>query len=173
MVPADLSSEGTTPQPNSSSQDRRRQTSAAQRLRARRSQLVIVLALGCGGVVGAVARYAVSRALPIASGQFPWNTFLINVTGSALLGFILIMLIEQFPRGQLVRSFIGTGVIGAYTTFSTFEVDAILLFRGHHLLVGVSYIVASLLSGLLAVWIGMSSARIALRVEQGLQGETQ
>jgi CrcB protein len=83
------------------------------------------------------------------------------------------LLIEQFPRGQLVRSFIGTGVIGAYTTFSTFEVDALLLFRGHHLLTGVSYIVASLLSGLLAVWIGMSGARIALRVEQWLQGETQ
>lgn len=144
-----------------------------QRPRVRRSQLVIVFALGCGGIVGALARYAVLLALPITQGQFPWNTFIINVTGSAVLGFLLILLIEQFPRGRLVRPFIGTGVIGAYTTFSTFEIDALLLFRGHHILTGVSYVIASLLAGLLAVWLGVSGARMAIHVEQWLQGEMQ
>ena len=143
------------------------------RIRTRRSQLVILAALGCGGLLGSVARYAVSVAIPIANGQFPWNTFIINVTGSAVLGFLLILLIEQFPRGRLVRPFIGTGVIGAYTTFSTFEVNALLLFREHHLMTGVSYVVASLLAGLLAMWLGMSGARMAIRVEQWLQGEMQ
>lgn len=155
------------------SNDRRRREAAAKRLRARRSQVVIVLALGCGGIVGALARYAVSLALPITQGQFPWSTFIINVTGSAVLGFLLTLLIEQFPRGRLVRPLIGTGVIGAYTTFSTFEVDALLLFRGHHILTGVSYVIASLLAGLLAVWLGVSGARMAIHVEQWLQGEMQ
>ena len=168
-----LSSEGEASRVGLPSNGLRRHETAAKRFRARRSQSVIVFALGCGGVVGALARYAVLLALPIAQGQFPWNTFIINVTGSAVLGFLLILLIEQFPRGRLVRPVIGTGVIGAYTTFSTFEIEALLLFRGHHLLTGVSYVIASLLSGLLAVWIGMRGARIAIRVEQWLQGEMQ
>ncbi len=167
------SSEGKASGVDSTSNGGRRHESVTQRPRVRRSQLVIVLALGCGGVVGALARYVMLLTLPITQGQFPWNTFIINVTGSAVLGFLLILLIEQFPKGRLARPFIGTGVIGAYTTFSTFEIDTLLLFRGHHLMTGVSYIIASLLSGLLAMWLGMSGARMAIRVEQWLQGELQ
>ena len=173
MVSPNQSSEGEASGGNSPSIGGRRHESVTQRPRVRRSQLVIVFALGCGGIVGALARYVVLLALPITQGQFPWNTFIVNVTGSAVLGFLLTLLIEQFPRGRLVRPFIGTGVIGAYTTFSTFEIDALLLFRGHHLMTGVSYVTASLLSGLLALWLGMSGARMAIRVEQWLQGEMQ
>jgi fluoride exporter len=170
-VANDLGSTGAEP---GSSAQFHRDTHSPQReskVRINRAQLVIVIALGCGGVVGAVARYAVSLALPIASGSFPWNTFLINVSGSAVLGFLLVLLIEQFPRGRLVRPFIGTGIIGAYTTFSTLEVDAILLFRVHHLLVGASYVMLSVIAGLMAVWLGMLSARLVIRAEQWLQGE--
>ena len=67
----------------------RRERGADRKLRQRRAQMVIVFALGCGGVVGAVSRYAVSLALPTPVDQFPWSTFLINVSGSALLGFPL------------------------------------------------------------------------------------
>jgi CrcB protein len=144
---------------------------ASQRTRQRRAQMVIVFALGCGGVVGAVARYAVSLALPTPVNQFPWSTFLINVSGSALLGFLLVLLIEQFPRGRLVRPLVGSGVIGAYTTFSTLEVDTVLLFRGHEIGLGVIYMVSSLLAGLAAVWLGMNLARFLIKAEQWLQGE--
>jgi CrcB protein len=142
------------------------------RVRRSQAQLVIVFALGCGGVVGAVARYAVSLAWPIKTGQFPWNTFFVNITGSAILGFLLILLIEQFPRGRLVRPFIGTGIIGAYTTFSTLEVEALLLFRSHDSMIGVSYVVASVFAGLFAVWMGMRGARLTIRAERWMQGET-
>jgi fluoride exporter len=144
---------------------------AGQRSRQRRAQGVIVFALGCGGVVGAVARYAVSLGLPTPPNQFPWSTFLINVSGSALLGFLLILLIEQFPRGRLVRPLVGSGVIGAYTTFSTFEVDTVLLFRAHDIGVGLLYLFSSLFAGLLAIWLGMNAARILIKAEQWLQGE--
>lgn len=151
---------------------RRHDREVLQRARQRRAQTVIVFALGCGGVVGAVARYAVSLAIPTPVNHFPWSTFLINVSGSAILGFLLILLIEQFPRGRLVRPLVGSGVIGAYTTFSTLEVDTLLLFRGHQFGVGIVYLVSSLLAGLVAVWMGMNAARFFIKAEQWLQGES-
>lgn len=167
-MPKDLSREDAS---SSSLSSHQRAPRVRHNVHINRAQLVILIALGCGGVVGAVARYAVSLAIPISSGHFPWNTFVINVSGSALLGFLLILLIEKFPRGRLVRPFIGTGVIGAYTTFSTFEVDALLLFRGHDLLTGVLYMVASVLAGLVALWLGIYAARKVIRAEEWLQGE--
>ncbi|NNN09407.1 MAG: fluoride efflux transporter CrcB [Acidimicrobiaceae bacterium] len=134
--------------------------------------MVIVFALGCGGVIGAIARYAVSLAIPTQTGQFPWGTFVINISGSAVLGFLLLLLIEQFPKGRLVRPFVGSGIIGAYTTFSTFQVDTLLLIRHHEIGVAVTYMMGSLLAGLLAVWLGMKVARLIIRVERLLQGET-
>jgi CrcB protein len=62
-------------------------------------------------------------------------------------------------------------VIGAYTTFSTLEVDTLLLFRGHQFGVGIVYLVSSLLAGLVAVWMGMNAARFFIKAEQWLQGE--
>jgi CrcB protein len=137
--------------------------------RARQVQLFMVVALGCGGVVGALARYSVSLALPTEPGRFPWGTFVINITGSAVLGFLLILLIEQFPRGRLARPVIGTGIIGAYTTFSTYVVDAVLLFRAGKAGIALLYIVTSVVCGLLAVWLGMLTARFTLRIERWLQ----
>jgi len=142
-----------------------------RRRRQRGTQAVIILALGSGGVVGALARYAVSLALPTPSDAFPWSTFLINVSGSALLGFLLILLIEQFPRGRLARPLLGSGLIGAYTTFSTFEVETVLLFRDHHLGLGCTYFLVTLAAGLVAVWLGTVVARITIRAEHWLQGE--
>lgn len=122
--------------------------------------------------MGAVARYAVSLAIPTLANHFPWSTFIINVSGSALLGFLLTLLSEQFPRGRLVRPLVGSGFIGAYTTFSTFEVDTIVLFRGHEIGVGVLYLASSLLGGLVAVWGGMNAARLLVKAEHWLQGES-
>jgi fluoride exporter len=87
------------------------------------------------------------------------------------LGFLLILLIEQFPRGRLIRPLLGSGLIGAYTTFSTLEVDTVLLLRAHQFGIGVVYMVSSLFAGLAAVWIGMNAARLLVKAEQWLQGE--
>jgi CrcB protein len=145
--------------------------SHSRRKRPRQAQTIIVVALGLGGVLGAVSRYAVSLALPTAPGRFPWGTFLINVSGSALLGFILVLLIEQFPRGRLARPMIGTGFIGAYTTFSTFMVETAELIRDGRPDTAIAFLAASVLAGLSAVWIGMTSARVVLRAEHWLQQE--
>jgi len=139
--------------------------------RARQVQTIIVAALACGGVLGAVSRYAISLAVPTETGRFPWGTFLINISGSAVLGFLLILVIEQFPRGRLARPVIGTGFLGAYTTFSTFMVEAVELIRDGHPETAVAYLAASVFAGLSAVWAGMTGARIVLRAERWLQQE--
>jgi fluoride exporter len=140
--------------------------------RTRRGEAVIVVALACGGVLGAVSRYAISLALPTETARFPWGTFLINVSGSAVLGFLLVLVIEHFPRGRLVRPVLGTGFLGAYTTFSTFTVEAIDLVRAGHAGTAIAYLVASVFAGLLAVWAGITTARAALRAERWLQETT-
>jgi CrcB protein len=110
----------------------------------------------------------VSLSLPTETGQFPWATFLINVTGSAVLGFLLVLLMEQFPRGHLARPVLGTGVLGGYTTFSTFTVDAVLLARAGRVDTAIFYVLASVVVGIGALWFGMTSARGILRAERWL-----
>jgi CrcB protein len=143
----------------------------ARRRRLVNPQVVIVAALAVGGSLGAVARYAVSLALPTVTGRFPWGTVAINVSGSFVLGFLLIVIIEQFPLGRLARPVIGTGIIGAYTTFSTFMVEAVLLVRAGNPGVAAAYLAVSLVVGLAAVTIGMLGARGILRAERWLQEE--
>jgi CrcB protein len=142
-----------------------------RRRRSRQVQTIIVVALAIGGALGAVSRYALSLALPTETDRFPWGTFLINISGSAVLGFILILVIEQVPRGRLARPVIGTGFLGAYTTFSTFMVEAVELIRDGRPETAVAYLGASMFAGLLAVRIGMTSARVVLRAERWLQQE--
>jgi CrcB protein len=130
---------------------------------------VIVAAVALGGVVGALGRYGLSFAVPAEAGRYPWGTFVINLSGSAVLGFLLVLLVEQFPRGRLARPFVGTGILGAYTTFSTFVVDAVLLVRDHHAGTASVYVLASVIGGLGAVLLGMTTARLVVKAERLLQ----
>ncbi len=139
--------------------------------RGLRPQAVIVVSLALGGALGAIARYAISLGLPTETGRFPWGTFVVNISGSFVLGFLLIILIQQFPEARLARPVIGTGFIGAYTTFSTFTVESIQLVRAGDPGTAVAYVGASLVVGLLAVFIGMAAARGLLRAEPRHQEE--
>ena len=131
-------------------------------------QLVIVGATGVGGVVGALRRYVLEQTFPPGPGQIPWVVLAINVTGSALLGLLLVILVEQFPRGRLARSVLGTGIIGAYTTFSTFMVGAVTVARAGHLAAAALYVVLSVVCGLVAVTSGIAIGRLAIRAERWL-----
>ena len=119
----------------------------------------------------AIARYAISLGLPTETGRFPWGTFVVNISGSFVLGFLLIILIQQFPEARLARPVIGTGFIGAYTTFSTFTVESVQLVRAGDPGTAVVYVGASLVVGMLAVFIGMAAARGLLRAEPRHQEE--
>ncbi len=134
-----------------------------------RAQAVLVVALALGGAAGAVAREAIALALPDTVGRFPWATFTVNMSGSAVLGFLLVVLAEQFPRGKLVRPVVGTGIIGAYTTFSTFAVDAVDLVRHHHAGVAALYVTVSVAGGLVVAALGIAGGRLVIRLEHWLQ----
>ncbi|MGW1762732.1 fluoride efflux transporter FluC [Streptomyces sp. NPDC002073] len=92
----------------------------------------VLAAVSAGGVLGALARYGLGLLWPAAPGAFPWTTLGINVAGCALIG-VLMVLVGGGGRWAhpLVRPFLGTGVLGGFTTFSTYAVDfARLLDRG-------------------------------------------
>jgi len=124
----------------------------------------MVAAVGAGGVIGACLRYEVAKALPSGPAAFPVSTFLINVTGSFVLGALLTVLLERWRPSEYVRPLLASGLIGAYTTWSTFMVEADQLFQRGHLPMGVAYLVASICGGLLAGWMGVLAGRLEPRV---------
>jgi fluoride exporter len=137
---------------------------ARGRLRARapasRAQWDVLAAIAAGGALGAPARYEVAQIIHIAKDTFPWATFWTNVSGSFVLGFFLIVLIERYPPTRYLRPFFATGFLGAFTTFSTFAVETDLLVKDGHAPLAVVYALASVAVGFAAVWIGMLCARL-------------
>ncbi len=117
------------------------------------------LVIGCGGILGALIRYWLGGLFKIPAGGFPTGTFIINLSGSFILGVFLTLINERFTVPPEVRLFFGTGFVGAYTTFSTFSNEVLALFEHGYILMGVVYSLASLLGGMLCVWLGFLAAR--------------
>ncbi len=114
-----------------------------------------------GGALGAPARYEMARLIHVPAGGYPWATFWTNVSGSLLLGFILVLLVERFPPSRHLRPFLAIGFLGAYTTYSTFMVESDVLVRDGHAGRAAVYVLASSVAGLAAVWIGIAGGRLA------------
>lgn len=112
----------------------------------------MVCVVAVGGAIGAAARYAASLLWPTGSGAFPWTTLLVNVVGCALIGVLLALIGEVWAAHRLVRPFVGTGVLGGFTTFSTYAVDFRRLVLDGHAATGAVYLVATLLAAMAAVW---------------------
>ncbi len=119
----------------------------------------VLLAVAFGGMLGGIARYGIGLGVHTPAGGFPAATFIINVSGSLALGALLALIIERWPPTQYVRPFAATGFLGAYTTWSTFMVDADLLVKDGHAAVAVAYVAATLVAGLLAVYLGIVAVR--------------
>ncbi|MFG2650374.1 fluoride efflux transporter CrcB [Streptomyces sp. NPDC048436] len=112
----------------------------------------VVAVVAVGGAIGASARYGASLIWPTASGAFPTTTLLVNVIGCALMGILMVILTEVGAAHRLVRPFFGTGVLGGFTTFSTYAVDIERLVRDGHLRTGLAYLALTVLAALAAVW---------------------
>src|SRR3954469_10743290 len=122
-----------------------------------RPDVLAVVALG--GMLGATARSAIARAIPTPAGQFPWATFWTNLSGSFVLGALVVVLVARVPSGRYLRPFLATGVIGAYTTMSTYLVETALLIKDGHAATGLLYGAASLAAGIGLAAAGLTVAR--------------
>lgn len=123
-----------------------------------------------GGALGANARYLVASWATTQWGtQFPVATLLINVSGSFVLGVYLTLATERFTGHPAVRLLVATGFLGAYTTFSTFSVEALHLIETGDAAAGMSYVVSSVVLSIVAVAIGMIVAHtVVSRSTRGL-----
>jgi CrcB protein len=110
-----------------------------------------VAAIFAGGIVGALARTALEQAVGSAPGSWPWATFGVNVVGAFMLGYFVTRLQERLPTSAYRRSFLGTGVCGALTTFSTMQLELYRMAEHHHWALAVGYAAATLLLSFLAL----------------------
>jgi len=116
----------------------------------------VSLAVALGGALGVSARYGVDRLIERrSSALFPWSTFSINMTGCLLIGVIIGALVDRHHTPAWVRVGLVMGVLGGYTTFSTFAQETLGLLDAHDFAVGLAYAGGSLVVGVIAVWIGM------------------
>ena len=118
---------------------------------------MIWLAVALGGALGAMGRYGVSLFLPSSPGQFPWATLTVNVLGSALIGVCYVLILEKGIVSVQWRPFLMVGALGALTTFSTFSLDAILLWQQGQ---GVQALLYILVSVVLCVGAALLSMQI-------------
>lgn len=119
----------------------------------------VLLVIGVGGALGSLARWGVGELLPGSTGAFPWATFVENVTGGFLLGLLMVFVLEVRPPGRYLRPFLGVGVLGGYTTFSTYMLETHDLLADGRTALAATYLFGTLVTGVLAVWAGVAAAR--------------
>jgi fluoride exporter len=120
----------------------------------------VLAVIALGGMLGATARFKLAETIPTEAGHFPWATFWTNISGSFLLGFLLIVLLERIPPTRYVRPFLTTGLLGAYTTMSTYAVETALLLKDGHAAIAVLYSVGSVGASLLLAYAGIVAGRL-------------
>jgi CrcB protein len=124
--------------------------------------LKAIVAVAIGGGIGAVLRYVVGAVFLQCFGPgFPWGTFFINVTGSFLIGAVAqLALTRAFGMTPTVRLFAATGVLGGYTTFSTFSLDALTLVQDGAAPLAFLYALGSVAAGFFGAFAGQAVARL-------------
>jgi fluoride exporter len=120
----------------------------------------VVLVTALGGGLGSCTRYAVSEWLGAPRGRFPWATFVINVVGCFVLGALMIMILDVWAPQRYVRPFLAIGVVGGFTTFSTYALETRDLIAASRPGVAAVYVLTSLVAGLFAVRAGGAIARL-------------
>ncbi|MFF0267560.1 fluoride efflux transporter CrcB [Kribbella sp. NPDC004536] len=120
---------------------------------------VIVGVIAVGGAIGATARYLVGLGWPTPPGGFPYGTLTINIVGCGLIGILMVLVTDVLTQQRLLRPFVGTGVLGGFTTFSTYAVDIEQLISGRHAGTALLYLVATVVGALLAVRTTVTATR--------------
>lgn len=116
----------------------------------------IYLAVAAGGALGALARYGLDRLIERRSfAVFPWSTFTINATGCLVIGVVIAALVDRHHTPLWLRLGLVMGVLGGYTTFSTFAQETLELLEENELGPALAYALGSLVVGVVAVFVGM------------------
>lgn len=119
------------------------------------------LSIAIGGAMGAMGRYWVSSCLlPISSYKFPYATFSVNVVGSLLMGFLYVLIVERGGLPEQARHLLMVGFLGAFTTFSTFSLDAISLWQNGGQTMALIYVFTTVFSCLLAIIVAIWLTRL-------------
>ncbi|MEO6822964.1 MAG: CrcB family protein [Candidatus Nanopelagicales bacterium] len=124
----------------------------------------VMLVIAAGGAVGGGARWGLAQALPTSAPGFPWATFAENISGALALGVLMVYLLDVWRPSRYGRPFLAVGVLGGFTTFSTYTADVRTMLLDGHVSLALTYLVATLFFGLLATWCGLTLARRAVGV---------
>jgi len=135
---------------------------AGQRREWSRHRFVLP-AIALGGLVGASARYAAGRIWTTPEHAFPWTTLGVNALGCLLIGVLMVFVVEVGGAHPLLRPFAGVGVLGGFTTFSTYAVDTVTLLDAGRPALALGYWAGTLLVALAAVVLGVATARTGVR----------
>ncbi|MEU7552903.1 CrcB family protein [Streptomyces sp. NPDC044571] len=125
----------------------------------------VLAAVAAGGMLGAAARYGLALLWPAGPGAFPWATFWTNTSGCALIGVLMVLISEggRAAPHPLVRPFAGVGVLGGFTTFSTYAADFSRLLDAGEAERALAYAGVTVVAALGAVWAAASATRLAVR----------
>ena len=126
----------------------------------RRADVGVLAVVALGGALGSLARWGLAVTIPHTTGGVPWSTFLANVVGAFVLGALMVLVLEVWPPTRLVRPFLGVGVLGGFTTFSTYLLDTQDLLRAGRPGAALLYLFGTLLVGLVASWAGVAVTRV-------------
>ena len=116
-------------------------------------------AIFAGGAIGAVLRVWLSQHFAQATADWPWTIFVINITGSFALGYFGTRLQERLPQSTYRRPLLGTGLCGAYTTFSTMQVELVNMVDAHSYGLAAGYALATIGAGFTAIWLSTTIVR--------------
>lgn len=116
--------------------------------------------IAAGGAIGAVLRYGVANGVhAIAGRDFPYGTLVVNVLGSLMIGVLSILLVERYALNPEVRAILIIGLLGAFTTFSTFSIETFYLFENGEHVKALLNILLSVMLCLIATWLGIIIGR--------------
>ncbi|MEU3169821.1 CrcB family protein [Streptosporangium sp. NPDC006930] len=138
---------------------------------SRRSHRAVLAVIATGGAIGAGARYGAALLWPTAADSFPWTTLTVNAAGCLLVGVLMVVLTEAWTAPTWARPFLATGVLGGFTTFSTYCLDIERLVSAGRIGPALGYLAVTVTAALVAVTAGAWTTRRLLagaaRVERG------
>ena len=123
----------------------------------------VLAAVAIGGALGALARWSAGAWWPNGPGSFLWTTFGINVVGCALIGLLMVLVTDVYSNQRLLRPFVVTGILGGFTTFSTYSVDTERLLQDDHPVLALTYAALTLVVAIAAVTAATLLTRHAYR----------